>query len=137
MLRQRVTTDIATSGGQFDVMTIGTYEVPIWAKPRAGSSRSRSCRPTTMSTTCSQPVRDGLSYDGKLYALPFYAESSMLFYRKDLFDEAGIKVPEQPTWEQVQGAGPRSCTIPATRSTASACAASPAGARTWRSSPRS
>ena len=32
MLRQKVTTDIATKGGQFDVLTIGTYEVPIWAK---------------------------------------------------------------------------------------------------------
>ena len=32
VLRQRVTTDIATKGGQFDVLTIGTYEVPIWAK---------------------------------------------------------------------------------------------------------
>jgi sorbitol/mannitol transport system substrate-binding protein len=30
VLRQRVTTDIATKGGQFDVLTIGTYEVPIW-----------------------------------------------------------------------------------------------------------
>src|SRR3954467_8632754 len=32
VLRQRVTTDIATKGGQFDVLTIGTYEVPILAK---------------------------------------------------------------------------------------------------------
>src|SRR4051812_12397233 len=32
VLRQRVTTDIATKGGQFDILTIGTYEVPIWAK---------------------------------------------------------------------------------------------------------
>ena len=30
VLRQRVTQDIAAKGGQFDVMTIGTYEVPIW-----------------------------------------------------------------------------------------------------------
>ena len=30
VLRQRVTTDIATKGGQFDVMTIGMYEAPIW-----------------------------------------------------------------------------------------------------------
>jgi sorbitol/mannitol transport system substrate-binding protein len=30
------------------------------------------------------PVRDALSYEDKLYALPFYAESSMLYYRKDL-----------------------------------------------------
>ena len=32
VLRQRVTTDIATKGGQFDIMTIGMYETPIWAK---------------------------------------------------------------------------------------------------------
>ena len=32
VLRQKVTTDIATKGGQFDILTIGTYEVPIWAK---------------------------------------------------------------------------------------------------------
>ena len=32
VLRQKVTTDIATKGGQFDIMTIGTYEVPIWGK---------------------------------------------------------------------------------------------------------
>ena len=30
VLRQRVTTDIATKAGQFDVMTIGMYEAPIW-----------------------------------------------------------------------------------------------------------
>src|SRR6478736_9644 len=32
VLRQRVTTDIATKAGQFDILTIGNYEVPIWAK---------------------------------------------------------------------------------------------------------
>ena len=32
VLRQNVTTDIATGGGQYDVLTIGTYEVPIWGK---------------------------------------------------------------------------------------------------------
>src|SRR6187402_143223 len=32
VLRQRVTTDIAMKGGQFDVMTIGMYETPIWGK---------------------------------------------------------------------------------------------------------
>ena len=32
VLRERVTTDIATKGGQFDVITIGVYETPIWGK---------------------------------------------------------------------------------------------------------
>ncbi|MFP3367352.1 extracellular solute-binding protein, partial [Pseudoalteromonas sp. SIMBA_148] len=52
-----------------------------------------------------KPVRDGLSVtEGEkkgLYALPFYGESSMLYYRKDLFEQAGIEMPEQPTWSQV------------------------------------
>ena len=32
VLRQKVTTDIATKAGQFDILTIGNYETPIWAK---------------------------------------------------------------------------------------------------------
>ena len=48
-----------------------------------------------------KPVREGLSHNGKLYAVPFYAESSMLYYRKDLFEKAGITVPEQPTYPQI------------------------------------
>lgn len=30
VLRQRTTTDVASQGGQFDVLTIGSYETPIW-----------------------------------------------------------------------------------------------------------
>jgi sorbitol/mannitol transport system substrate-binding protein len=49
-----------------------------------------------------EPVREGLSHEGKLYALPFYAESSMTFYRTDLFEKAGIRMPEEPTWDQIK-----------------------------------
>ena len=35
-LRSRVTTDIATKGGQFGIITIGMYKAPIWG-PKAGS----------------------------------------------------------------------------------------------------
>ena len=101
VLRQRVTTDIATQGGQFDVMTIGTYEVPIWAaqgwlEPIADLPEGDDIEDVL------KPVREGLSHEGQLYALPFYAESSMMYYRTDLFEEAGIEVPEQPTWQQVR-----------------------------------
>ena len=102
VLRQRVTTDIATKGGQFDVMTIGMYETPIWSKkgwlkeikPDAGYDVDDLL----------PAIRDGLSVDGKLYAAPFYGESSMLMYRKDLTDKAGIKFAERPTWNDVRDA---------------------------------
>jgi sorbitol/mannitol transport system substrate-binding protein len=101
VLRQRATTDIATQGGQFDVMTIGTYEVPIWAaegwlEPMDGLPETYDLEDVLA------PVRDGLSYEDTLYAVPFYAESSMMFYRTDLFEAAGIEVPAQPTWPEVK-----------------------------------
>ncbi|MCE8039913.1 MULTISPECIES: sugar ABC transporter substrate-binding protein [unclassified Halomonas] len=101
VLRQRLTTDIATDGGQFDVMTIGTYEAPIWAE-RGWLVALDDLPEAYQEDDLLKPVRDGLSHNGSLYALPFYAESSMLYYRTDLFEEAGIEMPEQPSWEEVR-----------------------------------
>jgi sorbitol/mannitol transport system substrate-binding protein len=101
VLRQRMTTDIATGGGQFDVMTIGTYEVPIWAE-RGWLTPLDELPDDYNVDDLLASVRDGLSYDETLHALPFYAESSMMYYRKDLFEEAGIEMSEQPTWEEVR-----------------------------------
>jgi sorbitol/mannitol transport system substrate-binding protein len=100
VLRQRVTTDIATKGGQFDIMTIGMYETPIWGKkgwltelkPDAGYDVDDLL----------PAMRNGLSVNNKLYAAPFYGESSMLMYRKDLADKAGIKVSDKPTWAEIK-----------------------------------
>ncbi|MBB4051965.1 sorbitol/mannitol transport system substrate-binding protein [Devosia subaequoris] len=99
-LRQNVTTDIATNGGQYDIMTIGTYEAPIWAgqgwlKPLDGLTADAEYDIDDLLP----PIRDGLSVDGKLYAAPFYGESSFIMYRTDLMEEAGLTMPEAPTWE--------------------------------------
>ncbi|RZI74847.1 MAG: sugar ABC transporter substrate-binding protein [Variovorax sp.] len=100
VLRQRVTTDIATKGGQFDVMTIGLYEAPIWSKK--GWLKPIATDAAYDVDDLLPAIRDGLSMDGKLYAAPFYAESSMLMYRKDLADKAGVQMGDQPTWQQVK-----------------------------------
>jgi sorbitol/mannitol transport system substrate-binding protein len=102
VLRQRVTTDIATKAGQFDILTIGNYEVPIWAKQ--GWLVAMDNLPAAYAVDdLLKPVREGLTYNGKLYGLPFYAESAMTYYRTDLFDKAGIKMPDAPTYEQIRG----------------------------------
>ena len=101
-LRSRVTTDIATKGGQFDVMTIGMYETPIWGKK--GWLNELKTDAAYDVDDLLPAMRNGLSVDGKLYAAPFYGESSMLMYRKDLTDKAGITFAERPTWEQVRDA---------------------------------
>ena len=103
VLRQKVTTDIATKGGQFDIMTIGTYEVPIWAKQ--GWLLPLDNLGADYDVDDLLPaIRSGISMDGKLYAAPFYGESSMIMYRKDLFEKAGITMPDAPTWDFVADA---------------------------------
>ena len=105
VLRQKVTTDIATKAGQYDVLTIGTYEVPIWSKlgwlaPLDTLSADKNYDVDDLLPA----IRSGLTSDGKLYAAPFYGESSMVMYRKDLFDKAGLKMPDAPTWDFIADA---------------------------------
>ena len=103
VLRQKVTTDIATKGGQFDVLTIGTYEVPIWAKQGWLVPLDNLGADYDVDDLL-PAIRAGLSLDGKLYAAPFYGESSMVMYRKDLFEKAGLTMPDAPTWDFIADA---------------------------------
>ena len=103
VLRQRVTTDITTKGGAFDIMTIGMYETPIWGAndwlvPLDDLSDDYDVDDILPA------MRSGLSADGTLYAAPFYGESSMIMYRTDLMEKAGLEMPEGPTWEFIREA---------------------------------
>ena len=100
VLRSRVTTDIATKGGQFDIMTIGMYEAPIWGKK--GWLKELKFADSYEVNDILPAIRDGLSADGKLYAAPFYGESSMVMYRSDLVEKAGLNMPSNPTWDDVE-----------------------------------
>ncbi len=103
ILRERVTTDIATKGGQYDVLTIGTYEVPIWAKQ--GWLVPMSDLPADYAVDDLLPaVRAALSVDNQLFAAPFYGESAMVMYRKDLAEAAGVTIPDSPTWTDIKTA---------------------------------
>ncbi|MBN3754050.1 sugar ABC transporter substrate-binding protein [Paraburkholderia sp. Tr-20389] len=100
VLRQRATTDITTGSGQFDVMTIGAYETPQWGK-RGWLTPLTDLPADYDLNDVVKTARDGLSYNGSLYALPFYVESSMTYYRKDLFAAKGLKMPDNPTYDQI------------------------------------
>ncbi|MFC1719954.1 ABC transporter substrate-binding protein [Pseudomonadota bacterium] len=103
VLRQRVTTDIATGSGRFDVVTIGTYEAPIWAE--RGWLVPLKDMPDGYDVEDILPsIRAGLSMDGTLYAAPFYGESSFTMYRTDLLEKAGIQMPSKPTWDFIKEA---------------------------------
>lgn len=108
-LRQKVTQDVAIGGGNYDIVTIGTYDTPFWAK----NGWIVSLEPYFDAMTAEEKaqydrddvfelVQQGLSSaEGELHALPFYAEGSIVFYRKDLFEAAGLTMPHEPTWDQI------------------------------------
>jgi len=98
-LRQHVSSDLATHAGLVDVLTIGLYEVPIWA--RRGWLRPIRPAPGYDPGDLLDNIRAGLSHRGQLYAAPIYGESSMLMYRKDLMRQAGLTMPANPTWTEI------------------------------------
>lgn len=102
-LRRQVTTDIATGGGRFDIVTIGTFEAPIWAK-RGWLTPLDEMPAAYESDDLLPTIRAGLSFDGKLYAAPFYGESAFTLYRTDVFAQAGLNMPEAPDWDFIRQA---------------------------------
>ncbi len=109
-LRQKVTEDVGLGSGKYDVVTIGTYDAPIWGKNRwlvsleplfAGMDPAESA--SYARDDLLPNIKEALSYNDEQFALPFYGESSMIFYRRDLFAAAGITMPMKPTWQQIYG----------------------------------
>jgi sorbitol/mannitol transport system substrate-binding protein len=108
-LREKVTTDAAMNAGMFDIVTIGTYDTPIWAQnnwidPLTPMFDKLSEQEKTDYDVedIFPSIRDALSHEKQLYALPFYGESSMLYYNKEMLEKAGVEMPLNPTWDEVR-----------------------------------
>jgi sorbitol/mannitol transport system substrate-binding protein len=103
-VRDTIAQDVANQAGQYDVISISNYEVPIYAKNGWLTSLTDDADKDAAfdQTDILKPMRDSLKgEDGQLYGIPFYGESSMLMYRKDIFKQKGLTMPEHPTWQQV------------------------------------
>src|SRR5690349_20686130 len=102
-LREVTTRDVGSGGKAFDAVMIGPYEAPQFGvagllndlTPMAKADKAYNYNDLIPA------VRNALSANGKLFATPFYGESSFLMYRKDVLAKAGVTMPLHPTWEQV------------------------------------
>lgn len=106
-LRAAIEKDVSTHSNSFNVVMIGPYEAPLFAKNNWLVDLSKQYIASDKAYDASDllpPVAKSLSYNGDLYAAPFYGESSMLYYNKSLLQAAGVTLPEHPTWMQVQAA---------------------------------
>ncbi len=104
--RAKITMSTSTGGREFDVVMISNYETPQWAQngwltdldPYIANT------PGYDKNDFIPSIRQALSYQDRMYSVPFYGESSFLMYRKDLLEQAGIDLGTTPTWEQVAAA---------------------------------
>jgi sorbitol/mannitol transport system substrate-binding protein len=102
-LREIVTRDVGTGGRQFDVVMIGPYEAPQFG----ASGLLKNLTPFAKRDASYKfsdvipAVRNALSANGKMYASPFYGESSFVMYRKDVMRAKGVTIPAKPTWNQI------------------------------------
>lgn len=106
-LRDKVTQDVASGAGQYDVVTLGMYDIANWGgtgKVKALDSLVAADSAWNKADVFPAMIKGLSGKDGKLYAAPFYGESSMLMYRKDLAKAAGVTIPLHPTWQQVEAA---------------------------------
>src|SRR5437870_7865473 len=99
-LRSKITQDVATNAGKFDIATIGSYETPIWGhngwienlQPYL-DKMSAADKSSYNYSDLLKPVMSSLSYQGHPYALPFYGESSFLMYNKQIFAQHNLTMP--------------------------------------------
>jgi sorbitol/mannitol transport system substrate-binding protein len=102
--RAKITASAATGGGEFDVVMVSNYETPEWAE----NGWLQNLQPFIDDTEGYDDedfipsIREAVSYEGDMYSVPFYGESSFLVYRRDLFEKAGLEMPEKPTWPEVR-----------------------------------
>ncbi|GGD27572.1 sugar ABC transporter substrate-binding protein [Microbacterium faecale] len=98
-VRARIGQEFSSQAGQYDVASLSNYEIPTYA-------RNGWLSPMTPDADFDQddilaPMAESLTVDGDIYGQPFYGEGSFLMYRTDVFDEAGLTMPENPTWDEV------------------------------------
>ena len=99
-LREKVTQDITSGEGNYDLMTIGMYEAPIWGE--RGWLQPLNFGASYDTDDILPAIRDGLSYNDQLFAAPFYGESSMIMYRRDIVEGAGFRLEDNPSWDQIR-----------------------------------
>lgn len=90
--------NLDAGSADFDVLSMDVIWVPEFAKARWLRDVSALLPETERGDIFPGPLK-AVTYNGKLFAIPWYIDSGLLYYRKDLLDEIGAKAPE--TWEEL------------------------------------
>jgi sorbitol/mannitol transport system substrate-binding protein len=103
-VRQQISREFSQQSGNYDVASISNFEAPFYAKNGWLSQLDGDiAQDVDFNQDDVLPsIRQSLTGpDGKVYAEPFYGESSFLMYRKDVLAALHLTMPPHPTWLQV------------------------------------
>lgn len=91
-LVERLTTALTSEDQTPDVVEVGNTQAPTFTTVGAFSDLTDEL-PRLGGDDLLPGFVDGATVDGKTYAVPYYAGSTYVFYRKDLLADAGLEVP--------------------------------------------
>ncbi len=91
-LVEKLTTALSSESETPDVVEIGNTQAPTFTTAGAFADLTDELD-SLGGDDLLQGFVDAGSVDGKTYAVPYYAGSKFVFYRKDLFEKAGVEVP--------------------------------------------
>jgi sorbitol/mannitol transport system substrate-binding protein len=103
-VRAKISQEFSSQAGQYDVASLSNYEIPFYSDNKWLASLSDFAQKDTefdQKDILPAYTASLTGKDGKLYGEPFYGESSLMMYRKDIFDAKGLTMPDKPTWDQV------------------------------------
>lgn len=113
VLRLALSRDSKRAQPRYDVYTIGILEAPTWGNSgRLSPVPSRIIEYLSQGNDMIETVLDAFSDGDQHYGLPFYGESSITYYRKDVLNRYGLDIDLHPSWQDIQ----QTLSILATRS---------------------
>lgn len=94
-----------SAGDSPDVVAIDVVKAPFFIEANAFEDLTDRIAELPYAADLLEGQLDAGAYDGRNFAVPFTADSSVLFYNKDLFTQAGLDADAAPqTWDEFAAA---------------------------------
>lgn len=103
-VRAKITQEFSSQAGVYDVATLSNYEIPFyadngWVVPI--EDHLAADEDFDLDDMLPSMMDSMTGSDGKIYGMPFEGQSSFTMYRKSVFEEHGLTMPDNPTWDEV------------------------------------
>lgn len=108
-LRSAQTLDASTTGVTYDMFYVGPYEGMCWGQynyledlaPYFDKMTEEEKAWYDIDDVFAAMMKSVTDTEGHMWAIPFYGESSFIMYNKEIFEQAGIEMPANPSWDDI------------------------------------